>query len=61
MFAHDDKYDRGVTTDLMAEARAMRDETVARWLAAAWHDCRGMASRLLHSAPPPKAGHPHPR
>jgi hypothetical protein len=41
--------------DLMNQARAMRDETVARYLSMAWHGIANAAARLLHAG----ASQPH--
>ena len=40
---------------IMNEARAMRDETMARLITAAWHGIASFAGRLLH------VGHGHAR
>jgi hypothetical protein len=41
--------------DLMNQARAMRDEAVARYLSMAWHGLANATARLLHVG----AGQPH--
>jgi hypothetical protein len=48
---------RNVSSDIaiMNEARAMRDEAVARMITAAWHGVANFFARLLH------AGHGHAR
>jgi hypothetical protein len=40
---------------IMNEARAMRDETLARMVTAAWHGIANLAARLMH------VGHGHAR
>ncbi len=35
---------------IMNEARAMRDETLARMITAAWHGIANLAGRLLHGS-----------
>lgn len=40
---------------VMNDARAMRDETLARMITAAWHGIANFAARLVH------AGHGHAR
>jgi hypothetical protein len=55
-------YDRFETTRetsaLLAEARLMRDEAVARMITSAWRSLRRFPAKLLHSAHLPSHGQP---
>jgi hypothetical protein len=48
MWVQDDARSDISQIDLMSEARAMRDATVARYLAIAWHGIANLSARLLH-------------
>jgi hypothetical protein len=50
-----DTSSRASDITIMNEARAMRDETLARLITAAWNGLASFAGRLLH------AGHGHAR
>jgi hypothetical protein len=50
---HASRYAAGLTTDIMDEARAMRDATMGRYLVMAWRGLWSVAARLLHAAHAP--------
>jgi len=46
------------TTAILAEARLMRDEAVARMITSAWRGLSRFAAKLLHSSHLPPQGQP---
>lgn len=46
------------TTDILAEARQMRDEAAARMIARAWQSLGRAAAKLAHAVHQPQHGQP---
>ncbi len=59
MWVKDSDFDTISTIELMHQARVMRDQQLARYLASAWRGISSVAGRLLHAGHLPKHGQPH--